>query len=534
MKLTPRAYQVTLVERIRVAVRIGQRRILLVLPTGAGKTACAAMIIELALRKGSRILFLVHRKELVDQLSKLLDEMGIDHGIIKGNHWRTRPEYPVQIGSIQTLNATRCCRRCKDDPQTRPGCEACHGKGKVKRDWPPAEIVIIDEAHRSLANSYTQITDKYPGSIVLGLTGTPWRLDGRGLGAAFDEIVSCIQIEELTRLGYLVPLRVYAPEVPDLRKIGKSHGDYEVTALAELMDQDGLSGDIVEHYRRYGESRCTVGFAVNVAHAKHLAERFREAGIPSEYVNGKMPESQREAIFERLSRGETRVLWNVDIATEGIDIPQLSCVILARPTKSLTRFLQAVGRVMRPYPGKLHALVLDHAGCVHEHGLPSDERQWTLDDRRAKDEPTPPADLVVCEDCGMVYRDGRLGCPACRSSQIRLLDPMPLERQDQELVPYEEIPKYSCSQCRSSKLRLRKQSRFQFQATCRDCGRRTYVSNRDTVKLASLQDKRLELERLRHVASQHGFSDNFANKQYFSIFHEHPEELQKALPWYTK
>jgi DNA repair protein RadD len=393
-----RPYQIDVIEDSRAVVAGGARRVLLVAPTGSGKTVIAAAIIKSARERGKRVLLLVHRRELVQQTHRKLYEHGIDAGIIQAGI-PPRPDQPVQIASIQTLHA----RAFRGTRMNKPG----------------AELVVVDEAHHVPAKTWTRILESYKDAIVIGLTATPCRGDGRGLGNMFEVLVECPQIETLIKLKFVVRTRVYAPSTPDLKGVRVRRGDYVESQLAERMDKPKLVGDVVEHWLRLGDGRRTVVFASSVAHSIHIMDGFRRAGVRAEHIDGKTPVAERDAILARLSRGEIDVVSNCMVLVEGWDQRDVSCIVLARPTKHMGLYRQMVGRVLRTAPGKTDALVLDHAGLTLEHGRVEDPVIWTLDpDRRAENprqtersKHKAPA-LEVCPECSAI-RTGGQPCPAC-------------------------------------------------------------------------------------------------------------------------
>lgn len=382
-----RPYQVDLKDRTRAKIREGARRIIIQMPTGAGKTLVATSIIADATAKGSRSLFVAHRKELIEQCSRKLTDAGIDHGIIMAKHWRSRPHLPVQIASIQTL---------------------------AHRALPEADLIVIDESHRAMSPSYRALIDAYPQTVVLGLTATPTRIDGKGLGAIYDAIISGPSIKDMTRDGYLVPIRHFAPFTPDLKTVHTVGGDYDEGELAEIMDKPKLTGDIIAHWKKIAQGRPTIVFTTTVDHSKHVTEGFRQAGINAVHVDGKTPARQRDQAFTFLASGRIDVLCNCGIAIEGVDIPVVSCVVLARPTKSLVVYLQSVGRGMRPADGKTDLIVLDHASCAITHGLVGEDRIWTLESatKRAKKKEREIS-VTTCPQCFAAYSSTIRKCPNC-------------------------------------------------------------------------------------------------------------------------
>ncbi len=367
-------------------------RAILHAPTGAGKTVISSAIIQSAIQKNRRVIFLAHRKELITQCSGKLDDLGVPHGIIMGAHPRSLPHLPVQVASIQTL------------------------VGRIKKKPMQADLIIIDECHRATSKSYQDVVNRFPGATVLGLTATPERSDGRGLGEIFEEIIPVSTVRALIDQGYLVPARVFAPVKPNLDGLRIVRGDYDETEMASLMDQADLVRDVVAHWQKLAAGRTTVAFAVNIRHSKHIRDSFRADGVSAEHLDGKTPDRERDAILARLASGETQVVSNVGILTEGWDLPRASCCILARPTMSTGLYQQMVGRVLRPFAGKNDALILDHAGCVHEHGLPDEPRQYSLEGvkrRRRKAGQARVLRVQTCEKCFKVFPVGLAVCDGC-------------------------------------------------------------------------------------------------------------------------
>jgi DNA repair protein RadD len=393
-----RPYQTDAIARVRAEIDAGRRRILLVAPTGSGKTVIAAAFIRDAIQDRKRVLFLAHRRELIVQASRKLHDFYCDHGILLPGY-PTRLHEPLQIASIATLHA-RAVRT-----------------NLVQ--LPDADVIVLDEAHHVRARTYLRILQSYPDAVVLGLTATPCRGDGRGLGNVFQVLLECPPVADLIGAGFLIPTRVYAPAQPDLRGVRVERGDYVETQLAQRMNTDQLVGDVVEHWLRLGERRKTVVFATGVSHSLHIRDEFCRAGVLAEHVDGTTPTDQRDGILSRLASGQTEVVCNAMVLTEGWDQPDVSCLVLARPTKSIGLYRQMVGRVLRPAPGKTDALILDHAGATFAHGFVDDPIEWALsEDQKAQNKThsargsADAAALTTCPECSAVRMAGK-PCPAC-------------------------------------------------------------------------------------------------------------------------
>lgn len=392
-----RQYQIDVVEACRIAIRSGAKRLLLEAPTGSGKTVIASHIIENAADKGKRILFLAHRRELVHQCADKLRAFGVDHGIIMAGEF-LQYEFEVQVASIDTLRVRAL------------------NAGAIP--LPKADVIFVDEAHRSLAPTYIKLMDEYPDAVVIGMSATPCRTDGKGLGDIYQTMVHCPGVRELTEAGYLVPITYYAPTVPDLTGVKINRGDYDPRQLEKAMDKRQLVGDVVSHWFRLGRDRPTIVFASGVQHSIHLRDEFCKAGVSACHVDGEMSRAAREDAINGLRDGTYQVVTNCMVLTEGFDMPELSCNILARPTKSLGLYLQMAGRTLRPADGKDDCLLIDHSGNVYQHGFVDDPRLWTLkesphlnmDHVRQKEERV--AKTITCVECGHVY-ERQLICPKC-------------------------------------------------------------------------------------------------------------------------
>jgi len=368
MKLRP--YQATVIDEAR---RRWRDRPILCMPTGSGKTVVACSIIQAAVDRGKRVLFLVHRRELITQAAARLDAWNIDTGIIAAG-FKERRELPVQVASIQTLK---------------------------NRELPWADVVFVDECHHAKAKTWGEVIDGYPDAALIGLTATPFRLDGRPLGDIFGCIIEGTCLEDLCNEGTLVEPTIYThpsgEHAADDVKV--SHGDYQVGELGEAMSNPHLLGDVVAHWQERAEGRRTVVFATNIAHSKRLTSAFLQAGVAAEHIDGSTPKDERDAVLGRLADGHTSVVSNCMLLGEGWDLPALEVAVLARPTHSLGLHLQQIGRIMRAAPGKDGALVLDHAGNFVRHGHPFERIQYSLVGKIKKE----AADLIATKSCPVCY-----------------------------------------------------------------------------------------------------------------------------------
>ena len=381
-----RSYQQQAISDLRMAYRNGSAAPLLVAPTGMGKTVVFAAITQSAAARGRQVLILVHRRELIHQASAKLAAIAVDHGVIAAG---IAPSVAsVQVASVQSL-----IRRL--DQVAKP------------------DLIIIDEAHHAVAGSWRKIIDHWPGILLLGVTATPVRQDGRGLGAMFDQLVHGPSADQLMATGYLTPAKIYAPPpVADLTGIHRRAGDFAIDEAADRMDRPTVTGDAISHYQRIAAGRSAIAFCCNVKHATSVCDAFKAAGIRSATLLGNT--TDRDALVARFAAGFIDVLVTVDVVSEGFDCPGAAVAILLRPTQSEGLYLQQIGRVLRPAPGKDAALILDHVGNVHRHGWPDDHRDWTLADRPARGKPAGPSapSVRTCSTCFAAFKPAPI-CPCC-------------------------------------------------------------------------------------------------------------------------
>ena len=387
MQLRP--YQQQAIADLRAAFRAGARSPLLVAPTGAGKTVIIAAVLQGIAARGRSAMVLVHRRELIAQTSAKLTLADVPHGIIAAGV--SGANASIQVASVQTL------ARRLDRIAAQP------------------DFIVIDEAHHATAGTWGKALSHWPQALRLGVTATPVRQDGRGLGVVFDRLVLGPSTAELISGGFLCPARIYAPPpVADLSGLHRRAGDYAIDEAAERMDRPTVTGDAIAHYQRLAAGQRAIAFCCNVKHAEHVCAAFNHAGVKAATLLGCTDPLRRDATVARFAAGELQVLVTVDVVSEGFDIPAAGCAVLLRPTQSLGLYLQQVGRVLRPAPGKAAAIVLDHVGNVHRHGWPDDHREWSLHDRlkRAGAAGPPAPSVRTCEVCFAAFKPAPV-CPCC-------------------------------------------------------------------------------------------------------------------------
>ena len=382
----PRDYQLASIAGVRAACSKREKPIL-VLPTGGGKTKTAVYgIVKPAADKGNQTLWIAHRTELIQQAKGDIEESGVEVGVIQAGH-KPNSGAMCQVASVQTL-----ARRLKK--------------------LPPAKIVIIDECHHVRSATYMLVVEYYmaQGAVVIGLTATPERLDGQGLGQIFDTIVEEVTVRFLIEHGFLADYEYFAPATPDLSAVNKVAGDFNTQATAAVMDRPEMVGDIVEHYQRHLSGQRALCFATRITHSLSIVEDLQTAGVPAAHLDGTDSREEREDTIAAFAEGKILVLSNVNLFDEGFDIPACQGVIIARPTMSFVRHRQMIGRAMRPKENGSKATILDHAGNYQRHGMPDDPHEWDLDCVAA---PVGESKHKSCPECFAVIPVGVRECPYC-------------------------------------------------------------------------------------------------------------------------
>ena len=392
MNISLRPYQQEFINKLSAEFK-HHRRVVGVAPCGAGKTIMTGWMIRTAAEKGNRCIFFVHRRELIRQTSETFTRLDIPHGIIDASV-PMQLDLPVQIASVQTL-----VRRLD----------------KI----PPPQFLICDECHHILANSYKKILDKFSGAWLLGVTATPQRMGGITLADAFDSMVESLTVNQLIELGNLTKFKYYAPNATiDLSKVRKGFGDYNQSDLAGVMSEPNIIGDIVADYQRLAEGKSAICYCVNVEHSKSVADAFNDAGIPAAHCDGETPAVIRAHIVEQFKRGDIKILCNAELFGEGFDVPNMQAVILARPTQSLTLYIQQALRPLRPDPNDPNkvAVIIDHVKNYLKHGLPNANHNWSLVPNATGERKCPHCGEFItpkiengkkfCPECGYVFEKG--------------------------------------------------------------------------------------------------------------------------------
>lgn len=357
-----RPYQVRAIDLVRDAYRRHRKAVLLVLPTGAGKTATASQLIAWAVARGRRCLFVVHRREIVLDTHRRLIAAGVPCGVVMAGE--TSTDASVQVCSVQTLVA--------------------------REQHPPADLIVWDEAHHCAAETYREIRAQYPSAWHLGLTATPERSDGAPLGDAFEELIAPITVAELVDLGHLAPIDVIAPPQRLQGAIGATPAD----AWCE-----------------HGGGRPAVVFTGTIAESRECVATLGERAA---HIDGSTPRRERDEILRRFEAGDLDVVSNCSVLTEGWDSARAEVCVLARGCGSLPVYLQTIGRVRRT-GGRTdkRCLLLDLAGAAHEHGMPDENRSWRLDEGQPKKKSNREA-LSTCLSCGAVVRYASRGAKCAR------------------------------------------------------------------------------------------------------------------------
>jgi superfamily II DNA or RNA helicase len=371
MKLRP--YQQELVDDIKNSLKAGNKSVCCVLGCGGGKSIIQATICRLTNEKGKKVLFIVHRKELCNQIEDTFRACGVDFNL-------------THIGMVQTVTR-RLDKMDKFD------------------------LILIDEAHRSPSSTYKRIFEYYSYAIRLGFTATPIRLNEGGLGSVFDDIVEGVSTEWLIENNYLAPYRYYAVKLADTSKLKTKRGDYDIVQVNELMEHTEIYAKTLENWEKICKDKKTIIYCSSIAASKNTIAEFKAHGYAAEHLDGSTDKKTRQEVMDQFRSGEVKIISNVELFGEGISVDDCECVILLRPTQSLSLFIQQSMRSMRYQEGKT-AYILDLVNNVRLHGLPDTKRKWKLDaKKRIKGVAEVP--IKICPTCFGACAVQRKECPYC-------------------------------------------------------------------------------------------------------------------------
>ena len=375
MKL--REYQAELIGRIRLSIMHGHKSIVSVLGCGGGKSVIQAEIAHSATDKGNRVLFLVHRKELCEQISNTFTAQGVDMD-------------RCSVSMVQTVS-------------------------RHIDKLPKPQIIITDEAHHSTANSYKKIYEAFPEALRLGFTATPCRLNHGGLGEVYDKLITSVTTQWLIENNYLSPYKYYSVKLADTSGLHIKAGDYKADEVAELMQNSEIYGETVKQWEKLAKNKKTIAYCASVEAAEETAEQFRQAGYTAASLSGSTPKELRAQIMQDFRDSKIMILTNCELFGEGLDVPDCECTVLLRPTQSLTLYIQQSMRSMRYMPGKT-AIIIDHVGNCYLHGLPDDNREWTLEPKAKQQNMVK---IRECPMCFSVYPPTKQKCPYCGYAAVK-------------------------------------------------------------------------------------------------------------------
>lgn len=390
-----RPYQEKFIDNIRAEFNKGQKRVVGVAPCGAGKTIMTGWMIRETERRGKTAIFFVHRKELIEQTSETFSRLNIPHGIIAGG---VKPHYqfPVQIASVQTL------------------------KNRMHLLNPPT-LLVCDECHHILANTYKYIINTWNDSFLLGVTATPERTGGIKLCDIFTSMVQAPPVAELIRLGNLTHFEYFTMDIEierGLEKLEIINGDYATKGLSALMNDPLITSAIACSYIEHAQDKSAICYCVDVEHSQDVATYFNSIGIPAAHCDGNTHKDERKKIVEDFRLGKYKILCNAELFGEGFDVPNCHAVILARPTKSKILHIQQSMRSMRPDPTDPQkvAIIIDCVKNYAKHGYPDDPQDWSLDPNKKKGEGVAPT--KICPYCLEVIPAPSVICPECGARLI--------------------------------------------------------------------------------------------------------------------
>lgn len=427
-KFELRPYQVESVDKLRTALT-KHKCVVLRLDTGAGKTVVAGRMMQLARGKNSRVLVLCHRQELINQFYSTLEAVGLSNEVrLVGANQAINPTYPIQVASIQTLHR----RLTSKDPVQKKSALGLQ-----------PDLIIVDECHHAVSKTWHEVIAAYGDAQVVGLTATPTRLDGKGLSQLFEEMIDVTDIATLIKDGYLAPIEHLVPEglVIDLHHltVSSTTGDYNRNALSTAVTGT-MMGNAVKSYQRYTPGKRAIFYGIDRKHSTGVAERFKEAGINAEHFDAKTKDADRAAIIDRFRMGQIDVLCNVDLISEGFDMPDCQVVIMGRPTMSMAMFRQQAGRCMRPKSDGSNAILLDLVNNFTKHGKPDNPHEWTLLSKSKGKNAERVSRQRQCRHCFKRFSPNESHCPRCGAEYVTKARKKPSEiKKEHKMMRVEEL-----------------------------------------------------------------------------------------------
>lgn len=408
-----RDYQQDIFNKTKMSFATGHRAPLICAPCGSGKTVIFSYFTKTAVANNNDVLILSHREELVEQISNTLNEFSVKHSFCAAGRWYD-PADRVHVGSVQTVVK------------------------RLDRIKPPT-FIIADECHHVIAQStWGTVLKRFPEAHRVGVTATPSRLSGEPLDM-FDDLILGPSMRELIDQGHLSDYKIFVPSKIDVSGLHSRGGDFFREELVATVDKPSITGCAISEYKKYANGKRAIAYCVSVAHAEHVAQQFRAAGIVAVSIDGTINKDTRKDIIHDYRNGKIQILTNCDLVSEGFDLPAIECGIMLRPTQSLALWIQQSGRALRKMDGKPYAILLDHAGNAERHGLPDDDREWTLAGRKKTSKKTGERELSVrvCPSCFAAQKSGMDRCVFC--GYVYPVESRVVDEKDGDLVELERL-----------------------------------------------------------------------------------------------
>ena len=396
-----RPYQQDLIQKAREAYRQGKKAPCIVAPCGSGKTCITAFMAMQATAKRNRVLFIVHRQELCEQVEDTFRKWGVDMSL-------------CHVAMVQTV-----CRHLTTEPEP--------------------QLIITDENHHAVSSSYKKIYDFFPKAKRVGVTATPCRLSGEGLIAVNDVLIEGVSTKWLIDNKYLAPYKYYSVTLLDLEGIKVRSGEYVASSIEQAMKKQAINGDVVATYRKLADGKKAICYAPTIALSQEMADSFSREGISAAHIDGNTPKEQRKEVIAGFRAGKIKILCNVDLISEGFDVPDCECAILLRPTKSLTLYIQQAMRCVRYRAGKM-ALIIAHVGNYIRFGLPDEPHEWSLHGEKKQSREAGESSAIQCEKCFFVYDKKLKKCPNCGYEKPQKTAPREIEEKKE--VAIQEIKSF--------------------------------------------------------------------------------------------